>query len=80
MFKTFRSSGSGNVKDTDNFELLDVIKEKYLGTDGKEIGMYGGNLPFNPHSLSPKIKKFNVASKSTADGKLSVDIEVDGVE
>ncbi len=80
VFKTFRSSGSGNVKDTDNFELLDVIKEKYLGTDGKEIGMYGGNLPFNPHSLSPKIKKFNVASKSTADGKLSVDIEVDGVE
>lgn len=80
VFKTFRAKGTDNVKDTDSFELLDAIKEKYLGTDGKEVGMYGGNLPFSPHSLSPKIKKFNVASKSTADGKLSVDIEVDGVE
>ena len=80
VFKTFRANGTDNVKDNDSFELLDAIKEKYLGTDGKEIGMYGGNLPFSPHSLSPKIKKFNVASKSTADGKLSVDIEIDGVE
>lgn len=80
VFKTFRANGTASVKDSDSFELLDAVKEKYLGTDGTEIGMYGGNLPFNPQPMSLKIKKFNVASKSTLDGKLSVDIEVAGVE
>lgn len=80
VFKTFRANGTASVKDSDSFELLDAIKERYLGTDGTEIGMYGGNLPFNPQPMSLKIKKFNVASKSTLDGKLSVDIEVAGVE
>lgn len=72
IFKTF----SGSYSDNASFELTDEAKTKYLGDDGKEVGMYGGNLPYSPEVLSPRITKCNVASKTTADGKLSVDMEV----
>lgn len=76
IFKTF----TGTYTDTETFELTDEAKAQYLGTDGTEVGIYGGNLPFTTESSLPKIKKFNVASKSTEDGKLKVEIEVSGVE
>ena len=76
VFKTFNPSSSDNWKDTDTYELQDSIRTKYLGTDGTEIGMYGGSFPFNPRNTLPKIKKFKVAPKSNAEGKLSVEIEV----
>jgi len=71
---------TGTYTDAQAFELTDEAKTKYLGDDGKELGIYGGNLPFTPNPTNPKITKFNVASKSTADGKLSVDIEVKAAE
>ena len=76
VFKTFRAPGTDNVTDAHSFELQDSIRTKYLGTDGLEIGMYGGPLPFNPRNTLPKIKKFKVAPQSNAEGKLSVEIEV----
>lgn len=76
IFKTW----TGTVSEIENYELTDEAKTKYLGDDGKELGIYGGNLPFTPNPTNPKITKFNVASKSTADGKLSVDIEVKAAE
>lgn len=63
-----------------NFELTDAAKAKFLGTDGKEVGIYGGTFPFSSTPTNPQITKCNVASKSTIDGKLSVDIEVKVVE
>lgn len=57
------------------YQLTDEAK-KYLGADGTEVGIYGGNVPFNPTPTIPQITKFNVASKTSADGKLSVDITV----
>lgn len=71
---------TGIYSDAQSFELKDEAKTMYLGDDGKELGIYGGNLPFTPNPTNPKITKFNVASKSTADGKLSVDIEVKAAE
>ena len=76
IFKTY----TGVYSDTETFELTDEAKSKYLGLDGTQIGIYGGNLPYSPKTSAPQITKFNVAAKSTADGKLSVDIEVNGVE
>ena len=72
LFKTY----TGTYTDWETFELTDAAKAKYLGTDGTEVGIYGGFYPFSPETTMPKISKFNVAKKSTADGKLSVDIEV----
>lgn len=76
VFKTW----TGTISEIETYELTDEAKTKYLGDDGKELGIYGGNLPFTPNPTNPKITKFNVASKSTADGKLSVDIEVKAAE
>lgn len=76
LFKTFR----GTYSETETFELTDSAKVKYLGTDGTQVGIYGGSLPFSPQVSMPQIKKFKVASKSTDDGKLSVEIEVSAAE
>lgn len=79
VFKTWNGDGINTFK-TERLELTDEAKTKYLGGDGTQIGIYGGNIPFVAHTSNPKITKLNVASKSTADGKLSVDIEVKAAE
>lgn len=61
-------------------DLNDEAKEKYLGTDGTQVGMYGGAFPYDMTPSYPKITKMNVANKTTADGKLSVEIEVNVAE
>lgn len=58
------------------YELKDEYAADWLGEDGTQVGIYGGSLPFDPTLANPKITKFNVSGKTTADGKLSVDIEV----
>lgn len=57
------------------YNLIDALKA-YKGTDGKEVGIHGGSLPFSPRTSNPQIVKFDVAPRTTRDGKLSVDIEV----
>ena len=79
VFKTYTGE-SLNKLDSENFELTDAAKTKYLGTDGTQVGIHGGMLPFDSTPSNPQITKCNVASKSTADGKLSVDIEVKAAE
>lgn len=61
-------------------DLTDEAKAKYLGTDGTPVGMYGGTLPYNTTPSYPQITKMNVANKTTADGKLSVEIEVSAAQ
>ena len=79
LFKTYRGDDIANL-DSEEFELTDDAKVEYLGMDGTQVGIYGGNLPFDPTPSNPQITKCNVAAKSTADGKLSVDIEVKASE
>lgn len=59
-----------------NYELTDSIAANCLGTDGTQIGIYGGTMPFDPRVTNPIIKRISVAQRSTVDGKLPVDIEV----
>lgn len=77
LFKTYKG---GDFNDSDSFELTDEAKKKFLGIDGTQVGIYGGMLPYDPIPSNPQITKCNVAAKSTADGKLSVDIEVKAAE
>lgn len=77
---TNRVFGAGTEylkKDSYTFELLDELQTSWLGTDGTQVGMHGGTLPFDPTTSNLQIKRFEVSSKTSADGKLSVDIEVD---
>lgn len=70
--------GSSEVifKEGGYYELVDNLADVWIGSDGSQIGLHGGNMPFDPVPTNPQITKFNVASKTSADGKLSVDIEV----
>ena len=76
VFKTFSNTGTKEITDSEVFELTETAAQTYLGDDGTQVGIYGGVLPYDERPLNPKITKCNVASKTTADGKLSVDIEV----
>lgn len=58
------------------FILKDAYKTKYLGQDGTQVGIHGGSLPFDPIPFNLMVSKCNIAGKTTADGKLSVEIEV----
>lgn len=71
----FVPEGMEVFKEGTFYQLTDEAKQ-YLGDDDKEVGIYGGSLPFDPTPTNPQIVKFNVAPKTTADGKLSIDIEV----
>lgn len=69
-----------SVSDDNDYKLTEEAKAIMKGTDGTEVGIYGGSLPYDPTPTNPQISKFNVAAKTTADGKLSVDIEVKSAE
>ncbi len=74
--KSFSSLPEGFWKDSSRYVLSDKYASECLGSDGTQVGIYGGMLPFDPTPSNPQISKFNVASKTSADGKLSVEIEV----
>ncbi len=58
------------------YTLTETMKE-FKGTDGTEVGIYGGSLPFSPVSTNLRITKFKVAERTTADGKLPIEIEIE---
>ena len=76
VFKDF----TGSYTDAQTFVLSEEAKTKFIGTDGTEIGMYGGLMPYSSTPSYPQITKMNVANKTTADGKLSVEIEVSAAQ
>lgn len=61
-------------------QLSEEAKTTYLGTDGKEIGLYGGQYPYSLTPTYPRITTLNVAKQASADNKLSVEIEVTATE
>lgn len=72
VFESF----DGNFSFDSDFTLKDDIVTSVLGTDGTQVGVYGGILPYTSRPSYMVLKHCNVANKSTIDGKLSVDIEV----
>ena len=73
LFKDF----DGTYTDDTTFELS-TAGAAYLGANDMEVGIYGGSLPFDPVPTNPQITKAKVAAKSSADGKLSIELEVNG--
>lgn len=70
VFKTLTTYDALDMND--DYSLTDAAKA-VLGTDGTEIGIYGGSAPFTQTVTYPRFAKFNVAAKAV-DGKLAVDI------
>ncbi len=77
-----KSSAAGNLAneyaDNETYTLPENVKKLIKGTDGTEVGIYGGSFPYDHTPSNPQITKFSVAKKSTADGKLNVVIEING--
>jgi hypothetical protein len=50
----------------------------YLGTDGTQIGLFGGSKPFKQGGLpeNPHIRYKNIAPQTDNNGQLSIDIKV----
>lgn len=72
IFKTFDGNFS-NYSET--FELTEE-GQKYLGTDGTQIGMQGGSAPYSTTMSYPVITNMQADGKTSKDGKLNVKIEV----
>ena len=75
VFKTLRYLNNG-VSIYETFELTDAAAAQYLGDDGKQVGIYGGNNPFNLDSTNPQVTKFAVSS-TNENGQLKVKINVE---
>ena len=75
VFKTFKGGG---YNDIETFELTDEAKAAYIGADGTEVGMQGGMMPFNTTVQYPIITTFNADVRTDKEGKLNVEIAVDG--
>lgn len=74
VFVTYTNSpGEGET-----FELTDAAKEAYIGTDGTQIGMQGGNYPYTTTVQYPVVTKFNADAQTNKEGILNIEVEVDG--
>ena len=76
VFKTLNGATEDTYSDTETYELNEEAAQTYLGEDGTQIGMYGGNMPFTTDLSYPEITRFDVDSKSSTDGTLQVNVEV----
>lgn len=82
----FRHSNNGtNQIETSNslvpsnnwpYVLTETAQTTYLGNDGTQVGIHGGALPFDPVPDNLLVTTCNIAPKTTADGKLSIEIKV----
>ena len=68
--------GASLPTDLETYVLKSSVSDSIQGIDGTEVGIFGGFMPFDWRPSYNIIKRFNVANRTTADGKLSVDIEV----
>ena len=72
VFKTF----TGEYSDEETFELTETAKTTYLGTDGEQMGIYGGLQPYNSTPSYPLITTMAVDKQTSTDGKLNVTIGI----
>ena len=63
-------------KPNTTYELIDSIAATHLGTDGTQIGIYGGAYPFSSSVRHPLLGKVSPAQQTRADGKLEVEVEL----
>ena len=76
VFATFTNS-SDDVDFNTSYALTSRAAANFLGIDGTQVGIYGGTIPFGYVPTYNVIRRCTVAPRSTADGKLSVDIELE---
>ena len=90
-FKTATQSNVWNVENAEavfvdgeydfnnekSFRLTDNAAAQYTGTDGTQVGIYGGTTPFTDVPGNPQVVSKEIATETDANGKLSVKIRVE---
>ena len=71
----FWADGSKNINWREGrwYELANP--DNYPGSDGTQVGIYGGAYPFNRIPTTPRITKSEIDDRTSAEGKLHVNIE-----
>ena len=72
VFETFDGTFSFNSE----FHLNEEIANTFLGTDGREVGIYGGAMPYAPRPTYMRPYRCGVSGNTTTDGYLNVEVEV----
>ncbi len=74
----YPSYGSGNIF-SNNFHLPDSSPFKNAGTDGTDIGIYGGASPWKDGGIpfNPRILFKNIATTTDQNGNLQINIKVE---
>lgn len=62
------------------YELKPGNETIYVGTDGTQVGLYGGLYPFTKIPSNPQIISKEIDTNTTVDGKLKVSIKVKAQE
>lgn len=79
IFRTYIGEYN-RIDDSDFFELTDSAVAVYLGTDGTQVGIYGGSFPYNENPNTLKITKLTVSPKTDVDNKLLINLGVKATE
>ncbi|WP_044263857.1 hypothetical protein [Bacteroides timonensis] len=72
---TFYGFFVSDYNDASQYTLPDEWLTQYIGTDGTQVGIYGGSSPFNTILTIPTIVSKDIAPQ-TENGKLKVSITV----
>ena len=72
VFTTFR----GTYTDGMSMALNENIATTILGNDSTQVGIYGGQFPWDPSVSNPLIGHINAARRTNAAGLLEVDVEI----
>jgi len=79
LFTDAFAEGNRNYLDSEGnphtFTLAE--SEKYVGTDGTQIGINGGTYPWNKIPSTPRIVSSNIAPETDANGKLSISFKAE---
>lgn len=73
----FSSYSFGNgYSDSQQYVLTAEAKTKHIGSDGTEIGIHGGALPYTEDPVRPKIVNVRVSKNTNAQEHLPVMIQI----
>lgn len=63
--------------ETYDYKLTDEAAATYLCTDGTQVGLYGGTVPFTDVPTTPQIVEKQIATQTDENGMLNVKIRVE---
>ena len=59
------------------YKLKEGNASLYIGSDGKEVGLYGGEYPFSKIPSNPQILSKEIDVQTTTEGKLKVNVKIE---